>query len=139
MKLLWLIVAIIFGIAEAMTPSLTLIWFSIGALILIFLSTFIKSILIQVILFGIISVTLLIVATKIIVKKDENHQYDTNLQAIVKKSGVVRKDILPNETGIVVVENEEWSAISANNEAILENTQVEILKIEGVKLIVSKK
>lgn len=139
MKLLWLIVAIIFGIAEAMTPSLTLIWFSIGALILIFLSTFIKSILIQVILFGIISVTLLIVATKIIVKKDENHQYDTNLQAIVKKSGVVRKDILPNETGIVVVENEEWSAISANNEAILENTQVKILKIEGVKLIVSKK
>lgn len=139
MKLLWLIVAIIFGIAEAMTPSLTLIWFSIGALILIFLSTFIKSILIQVILFGIISVTLLIVATKIIVKKDENHQYDTNLQAIVKKSGVVRKDILPNETGIVVVENEEWSAISANNEAILENTEVEILKIEGVKLIVRKK
>lgn len=139
MKLLWLIVAIIFGIAEAMTPSLTLIWFSIGALILIFLSTFIESILIQVILFGIISVTLLIVATKIIVKKDENHQYDTNLQAIVKKSGVVRKDILPNETGIVVVENEEWSAISANNEAILENTQVKILKIEGVKLIVSKK
>lgn len=139
MKLLWLIVAIIFGIAEAMTPSLTLIWFSIGALILIFLSTFIKSILIQVILFGIISVTLLIVATKIIVKKDENHQYDTNLQAIVKKSGVVRKDILPNETGIVVVENEEWSAISANNEAILKNTEVEILKIEGVKLIVSKK
>ncbi|MCR8746354.1 NfeD family protein [Romboutsia lituseburensis] len=139
MKLLWLIVAIIFAIAEAMTPSLTLIWFSIGALILIFLSTFIKSILIQVILFGIISVTLLIVATKIIVKKDENHQYDTNLQAIVKKSGVVRKDILPNETGIVVVENEEWSAISVNNEAILENTEVEILKIEGVKLIVSKK
>lgn len=139
MKLLWLIVAIIFAIAEAMTPSLTLIWFSIGALILIFLSTFIKSILIQVILFGIISVTLLIVATKIIVKKDENHQYDTNLQAIIKKSGVVRKDILPNETGIVVVENEEWSAISANNEAILENTEVEILKIEGVKLIVSKK
>lgn len=139
MKLLWLIVAIIFAIAEAMTPSLTLIWFSIGALILIFLSTFIKSILIQVILFGIISVTLLIVTTKIIVKKDENHQYDTNLQAIVKKSGVVRKDILPNETGIVVVENEEWSAISANNEAILENTEVEILKIEGVKLIVSKK
>ncbi|WP_270942767.1 NfeD family protein [Romboutsia lituseburensis] len=139
MKLLWLIVAIIFAIAEAMTPSLTLIWFSIGALILIFLSTFIKSILIQVILFGIISVTLLIVATKIIVKKDENHQYDTNLQAIVKKIGVVRKDILPNETGIVVVENEEWSAISANNEAILENTEVEILKIEGVKLIVSKK
>lgn len=139
MKLLWLIVAIIFAIAEAMTPSLTLIWFSIGALILIFLSTFIKSILIQVILFGIISVTLLIIATKIIVKKDENHQYDTNLQAIVKKSGVVRKDILPNETGIVVVENEEWSAISANNEAILENTEVEILKIEGVKLIVSKK
>ena len=32
MKLIWLVVAIVFAIGEAMTPSLTLIWFSIGAL-----------------------------------------------------------------------------------------------------------
>ncbi|MGL4912556.1 MAG: NfeD family protein [Romboutsia sp.] len=139
MKIVWLIIAIVFAIAEAMTPSLTLIWFSIGALVMIFLSTFIESILIQVILYGIISVALLIFVTKKIVKKDENHQYDTNLRAVMKKSGVVKKDIIPNKTGIVVIESEEWSAISLDNETILKDTVVEIVKIEGVKLIVKKK
>ena len=139
MKIVWLIVAIVFAIAEAMTPSLTLIWFSIGALAMIFLSTFIESILIQVILYGIISVALLIFVTKKIVKKDENHQYDTNLRAVMKKRGVVKKDIVPNKTGIVIIESEEWSAISLDNETILKDTVVEVVKIEGVKLIVKKK
>lgn len=139
MKIMWLIVAIVFAIAEAMTPSLTLIWFSIGALVMIFLSIFIKSILIQVILYGVISVSLLIFVTKRIVKKDENHQYDTNLRAIMKKSGVVKKDILPNKTGIVVIESEEWSAISLDNKSILKDSIVEVVKIEGVKLIVKEK
>ena len=40
MNTVWLIVAVAFGIAELMTTSLTLVWFSIGALILILLLTF---------------------------------------------------------------------------------------------------
>ena len=44
MKLIWLIVAILFAVAELMTTTLTLIWFSIGAVILIFLSSIIDSI-----------------------------------------------------------------------------------------------
>ena len=43
MKLIWLIVAILFAVAELMTTTLTLIWFSIGAVILIFLSSIIDS------------------------------------------------------------------------------------------------
>ena len=64
MKLVWLIIAILFAIAELMTTTLTLIWFSIGAIILIFLSSIIDSILIQVIVFSIISTLMLIIATK---------------------------------------------------------------------------
>ena len=56
MKLIWLIVAILFAVAELMTTTLTLIWFSIGAVILIFLSSIIDSILIQIIIFAIISI-----------------------------------------------------------------------------------
>ena len=48
MNTVWLIVAVAFGIAELMTTSLTLVWFSIGALILMVLSTFIESIIIQI-------------------------------------------------------------------------------------------
>ena len=64
MNTVWLIVAVAFGIAELMTTSLTLVWFSIGALILMVLSTFIESIIIQIALFAAISITLLVVFTK---------------------------------------------------------------------------
>ena len=69
MKLIWLIVAVLFGIAEMLTPSLTLIWFSVGAVILIFLSSFIESIFLQILIFAVISIAMLVVATKKILKK----------------------------------------------------------------------
>ncbi len=138
MKLIWLVVAIVFAIGEAMTPSLTLIWFSIGALAVFILSSFIDSILVQIILFAIISITLLFIATKKIVKKDESYKYNTNLQGMIGKRGIVKSNILEDKTGIVVVDGEEWSAISINNDTINEKDIVEVIKIEGVKLIVKK-
>ncbi len=138
MKLIWLVVAIVFAIGEAMTPSLTLIWFSIGALAVFVLSSFIDSILVQIILFAIISITLLFIATKKIVKKDESYKYNTNLQGMIGKRGIVKSNILEDKTGIVVVDGEEWSAISINNDTINEKDIVEVIKIEGVKLIVKK-
>jgi membrane protein implicated in regulation of membrane protease activity len=83
---MWLAVAVVFGIGEIITPSLTLIWFSIGAIIMMFLESFIGSILIQIILFAIISITMLVIATKKLVKKDENYKYNTNLQGIIAKA-----------------------------------------------------
>lgn len=138
MKLIWLVVAIVFAIGEAITPSLTLIWFSIGALAVFVLSSFIDSILVQIILFAIISITLLFIATKKIVKKDESYKYNTNLQGMIGKRGIVKSNILEDKTGIVVVDGEEWSAISINNDTINEKDIVEVIKIEGVKLIVKK-
>ena len=103
LKLVWLVVAILFGIGELLTTSLTLIWFSIGALVVLALSSFISSIILQVIIFAIISISLLVIVTKKIVKKDKNYKYETNLQGILSKRGVVRENILPYKTGIVIV------------------------------------
>lgn len=136
MKLLWLVVAIGFGIGELMTTSLTLIWFSVGALVVLFLSSFIKSLLLQMIIFATISTILLVVFTKIIVKQDKHHKYNTNLQGILSKKGIVKDEILPNKTGIVYVGGEEWSAISSNNTKIEVGEEVKVIRIEGVKLIV---
>lgn len=138
MKLIWLVVAIAFGIAEAMTPTLTLIWFSVGAVVLVFLSSFIESILLQIILFALISTTLLVIATKKFVKEDKNHKYETNLQAILNKKALVKETIPKNKSGIVTLEGEDWTAISTNGEEIRKDDMVEIVKIEGVKLIVRK-
>lgn len=138
MKLIWLAVAIAFAIGEFMTPTLTLVWFSIGAVILIFLSGFIKSILIQIILFAIISTTMLVIATKKFVKEDKEYKYNTNLQAIINKKALVKETIPENKSGLVVLDGEEWTAISDNGEEIRKDEAVKVIKIEGVKLIVKK-
>ncbi|MGL5314186.1 MAG: NfeD family protein [Peptostreptococcaceae bacterium] len=138
MKLIWLAVAIAFAIGEFMTPTLTLVWFSIGAVILIFLSSVIESILIQIIIFALISTTLLVLATKKFVKEDKNYTYDTNLQAVLNKKALVKDTIPKNKSGLVILEGEEWTAISQNGEEIEKDETVEIIKIEGVKLIVRK-
>lgn len=136
MKIVWLIVAILFAVAELMTTTLTLIWFSIGAVILIFLSSIIESVFLQVIIFAIISTVMLVIATKKFVKDDEDYKYDTNLQAIIGKKAIVKEAIYPNSVGIVTIDGEAWSAISYNDEKIEIGETVEVIKIEGVKVIV---
>lgn len=136
MNTLWLIVAVAFGIAELMTTSLTLVWFSIGALILMALSTFIESIIIQIALFAAISITLLVIFTKYFVDKDKTYKYNTNLQGIEQKTGVVKEEIPPYMTGIVRLTGEDWTAISDSNEKIEVGQLVKVIRIEGVKLVV---
>lgn len=136
MNTLWLIVAVAFGLAELMTTSLTLVWFSIGALVVMLLSTFIESIVIQIVIFAVISITLLVVFTKYFIDKDKTFKYNTNLQGIVQKKGIVKKEIKPYETGIVILGGEEWTAISEDNIKIEKETVVSVVRIEGVKLVV---
>ncbi|WP_243238661.1 NfeD family protein [Romboutsia sp. 1001713B170207_170306_H8] len=136
LKLIWLAVAIIFGVGELLTTSLTLIWFSIGALVVLALSKIVTNIVVQLLIFAVISISLLVLATKKIVKNDKNHKYETNLQGILSKKGVVKEEILPYKTGIVSIDGEDWSAIGINNEKIEPGSTVDIVKIEGVKLIV---
>ena len=136
LKLFWLVVAILFGIGELFTTSLTLIWFSIGALVVLIFNNFIPILIHQVIIFAVISISLLVIVTKKIVKDDKNHKYETNLQGILSKRGVVKEDIHPYKTGIVIVNGEEWTAVGVDNEIIEKGTNVEVLKIEGVKLVV---
>ena len=134
----WFIVAIIFGVGELMTTSLTLIWFSIGALLVMFLSIFIESILWQVIIFAVVSIILLVIATKYLVDRDKNVKYNTNLQGIISQKGIVVQDIEPYEVGVVKLNGEEWSAISKDKVKIKKGSIVEVVQIEGVKLIVKE-
>ena len=121
-----------------MTTSLTLIWFSIGALLVMFLSIFIESILWQVIIFAVVSIILLVIATKYLVDRDKNVKYNTNLQGIISQKGIVVQDIEPYEVGVVKLNGEEWSAISKDKVKIKKGSIVEVVQIEGVKLIVKE-
>ncbi|MBC2576003.1 NfeD family protein [Peptostreptococcus canis] len=145
-KVIWVLVAIAFGIAEAATLSLTMIWFSIGALFGLGVSYLTDNIFIQILVFAIVSFVLLFFATKKLIKMDreKNNTHwasiDTNSDAFIGKKGFVIRDITPEKPGLVKVKGEEWTAIAVDdNQMIEKGVEIVVKSIEGVKLVVDKK
>ena len=77
MKIIWLIIAIVFGIAEAMTLGLTMIWFSVGAIFAMGTAFLTDNVFIQVLVFALVSVVMLFVFTRKLIKlnRDKNNKF----------------------------------------------------------------
>lgn len=135
---LWLIAAGIFFIIEIATVGFLIFWLGIGALFTMVISFFTDSILIQTAVFVVTS-SLLIPLTKPLANKfDKGIAIKTNAFSLIGKVGIVTVDIDTLESkGQVKVEGEIWSAKADCN--IAKGTEVEILEIDGVKLIVKPK
>ena len=136
---LWLIAAGIFFIIEIASVGFLIFWLGIGALFAMVASFFTDNLLIQTTVF-VISSSVLIPLTKPIVNKyfDDGKTIATNAYSLIGKVGIVTTEINTlNSTGQVKVNGEIWSAKA--NEDIKQGTEVEILKIDGVKLIVKPK
>ena len=136
---LWLIAAGIFFIIEIATVGFLIFWLGIGALFAMVASFFTDNLLIQTTVF-VISSSVLIPLTKPIVNKyfDDGKTIATNAYSLIGKVGIVTTEINTlNSTGQVKVNGEIWSAKA--DEDIKQGTEVEILKIDGVKLIVKPK
>ena len=103
-----------------------------------FLSIFIESILWQVIIFAVVSIILLVIATKYLVDRDKDVKYNTNLQGIISQKAIVTQTIEPYETGVAKLNGEEWTAMSKDETRIEAGKLVEVVAIEGVKLIVKE-
>lgn len=133
----WLIVAGLFFVGEIFTLGFLIFWFGIGALFAMIVSFFTTNIIIQTTVFLITS-TIFILATKPLVKKFVDvKKTNTNVFSIIGKKALVIKDIDPiHSSGQIKVNGEVWSAETENDEIIKEGSEVEVLKINGVKAIV---
>ena len=133
----WLIVAGLFFVGEIFTLGFLIFWFGIGALFATIVSFFTTNIIIQTTVFLITS-TIFILATKPLVKKFVDvKKTNTNVFSIIGKKALVIKDIDPiHSSGQIKLNGEVWSAETENNEIIKEGSEVEVLKINGVKAIV---
>lgn len=136
---IWLIAAGIFFVVEIMTTGFLIFWLGIGSLLAMITSFIIENLFIQTAVF-VISSVILIFLTKPLISKyvDTDKSIVTNAYSIIGKTGIVITDIDPiNCTGQVKVNGEIWSAKAEEN--IVSGTNVEILKIDGVKLLVKAK
>ena len=135
---IWIIIAGVCLIGEILTSGFLVFWLSIGALIAMVVSFFVDSIIVQTAVF-VISSAILIFATKPFVKKfAKTKDVKTNAYSIIGKNAIVTKDIDSiNGKGQIKVDSETWSALGKDDMNIEKGTEVEVLKIDGVKAIVT--
>ena len=134
----WLILAGMFLIIEIISVGFLVFWFSIGALIAMVASLFIKSIVAQATIFVISSAILLFVTRPFVSKITQKDEVvKTNVYSIEGKVAKVVVDVDPIEgKGQIKVDGETWSAKSYNDTIIPKDTEVLIEKVDGVKAIV---
>jgi len=134
---IWLIAAGVFLILEMFTMGFLVFWLSIGCLLAALVSLITDSIVIQTAVF-VLSSGLLIFATKPLVKKfAEKDNKKTNVYSLVGRKAIVTKDIeWATGEGQIKFDGQVWSARTEEQENIEKGTEVEIVKIEGVKAFV---
>ena len=135
---IWLIIAGFFLILETITSGFLVFWFAVSALITMIFSFFIVSKTVQSAIFVVLSIVLLF-ATKPLAKKltKQSTNIKTNAYSIEGKKGKVLIDIDPAEgSGQIKVNGEKWSAKSIDDSFISKDSDVKVIKIDGVKAIV---
>ena len=136
MAWIWLAIIIITALLEAYTFDLISIWFTFAAVVALIFGLFNVPPVVQMVIFLAVSVALLLVTRPIAIRYFKSNTIQTNVDAIVGKVGVVTKSILENDRGEVKVNGAIWTAIS--DEVIKINEKIEVLSVEGVKLVVKK-
>lgn len=137
MTVFWMIFFVILVVIELLTINLVTIWFAIGALISAILSCFSDNILLEFIVFVVVSGLCFLLTKPLVKKMKKKPKIPTNLDLVIGKIGRVTEAINPNEVGEVKVAGKRWSAIS--KEPLPEDTLVIVKKITGVKVLVEKK
>lgn len=136
----WLIVIILSIGVEVASLGLTSIWFAGGALVALVAAVFNVPLVVQILLFFVVSLVLLFFTRPIAVKYFNKDRVKTNVESLVGKQAIVTSEI-DNLQGIgqVVVNGQEWSARSTSEGIKLPvGCVVNIMAISGVKLIVEE-
>ena len=138
MSLFWLIAMVLFGVLEAVTVGLTSIWFAVGALAALIAASLGAFALVQVIVFLVVSFVTLLLVRPLAQRYINDRKEPTNADRVIGREAVVTQaiDNLKGE-GQVNVSGAVWTARSQEAAPIPAGARVRVLRIEGVKVIVS--
>ena len=139
--MIWLGLVAVLLLAEAMTVGLTTIWFAGGALVAAIASFFQVNLVIQVLLFLVISLVLLIFTRPWATRFMNSNREKTNVDSLIGESAVILEKVDNlKETGKAQVRGMEWTVRTEKDEETVEKGEVvTIVKVQGVKLIVKRR
>ena len=136
---LWLVLFIMFLVAEATTVALTSIWFAAGALLALIVSFFKFGIIVEIVVFIVSGIVLMIFTKPILSKYLLKSREKTNYESVIGEKAKVTENINNIENrGTVIINGLEWSAKSEDGEEYAVDEIVQVVRVEGVKVIVKK-
>ena len=136
----WLVFLIILLIVEIITVGLTSIWAAGGALAALILNILGLSLMWQVAAFFAVTFVLLIFTRPFAVRFINTQRVKTNYEGIIGKTIRIAETVDNiNQTGMAVVNGQEWTVRAEKDEETLApDTLAKVVNISGVKLIVRK-
>lgn len=136
---IWLIVMVFMVVFELITVgNLISVWFAIGAFFAMLTSMWTDNILIQVIVFGVTSLLSLFLIRPITAKALRGNSISTNADRLIGRQFKLSEAINEDQWGTIKVNGVDWSVTTVDQSEIEKNETVEVLALEGVKLIVKK-
>lgn len=141
MTVVWLVILVALVVIELLTMGLTTVWFAGGALAATLASLLHLPVILQIILFLVVSALLLYFTRPIAVKYFNKDRVKTNAESLVGKQAIVISEI-DNLQGIgqVTVGGQEWTARTTQEGISLPVGSVVVIRaISGVKLMVEEK
>ena len=137
LEFIWLGLIVLFVIIEALTASLTVIWFAAGSLAALICCVLGGSFFLQAIFFIIVSLICLIAVRPAARKRIRKNTQPTNADRIIGREAKVTEDIdNVSGKGAVMVSGVIWSAKSRTGNRINAGSIVRIVGIEGAKVFV---
>lgn len=145
MWIVWLVLMLVMIFIEAMGPALVSIWFAAGALVALILSlfSFIPGVTIpwwvQLIVFVVVSTITLLLMRPLSKRYFKRNTVNSNVDSLVGKRGLLEDEIKPFNPGVCKINDVLWTAVSVDNkQTIAKDSVVEVVAIQGNKLIVKK-
>lgn len=137
----WLVLLVVLIVIELITMGLTTIWFAGGALAAALVSIPNTPVVLQVIVFLIVSLVLLFFTRPVAVKYFNKDRVRTNIEGMIGRQAIVVSEINNVEgIGQVNTGGMEWSARSSYHNVVLPvGAVVTVLGVDGVKLIVEER
>lgn len=137
----WLWIFILIGsiILEIITVSqLITIWFAAGALGALIAMQLGVPLIGQMIIFFVVSVLFILTCRPIAKKYLRGNIVPTNADRVIGQQAKLLESITEEHWGLVKIQGAEWHVVSIDGKLIDENHVIEVVAIEGSKLIVKK-
>ena len=108
----WAVLVVFTIIIEVRTYNLTTIWFSISAFVSLILAIFGVHIIIQGVVFVVLSILLLLLTKPFVRKYMKEKDNRTNVDRLIGMVGVVTLEVAPEQYGEIIVAGAHWRAVN---------------------------